>query len=446
MKNNRGSLTMTAFFTMLIFSLYGILLYARSASAYIRQSKSIETIKAIYAQDVPNAVQIAQSLGSTSTYIGEYCSVTFNANNGSEETNVDVIPGQLVDKPSDPIKTGVDFDGWYYLQESGTEENPVYTEYAYNFNSPVTSDITIYAKYKGEAVMMARNDNKAFWQSTYRKNISSIEFKQTDFSTIPSGATTWDVQADENCSRIAAYVENDGEGGYELTILSPNTIYANTNAGNYFYNFTNVKSIILDNFDTSKTINMYSMFRKCSELTNIDLGRFNTMNITNMSYMFRECNKLENLNLEAFNTSKVTNMMSMFTSCGKLTSLDLSAFDTSKVTNMQYMFLNCSGLTNLDLSSFNTANVIDMTQMFSNCKFTSLNISSFNTSKVINMQLMFYQCSQLTSINLSNFDTKNVTNMNNMFFNCLALSNLDLSNFNTSKVTDMSGMFIIVED
>ena len=53
--NKSGSLTITAIFTVLIFSLYGILLYGRSASSYIRQSKSIETIQNIYAQDVPNA-------------------------------------------------------------------------------------------------------------------------------------------------------------------------------------------------------------------------------------------------------------------------------------------------------------------------------------------------------------------------------------------------------
>ena len=61
----RGSLTMTAFFTLLIFSLYGVLLYGRSASAYIRQSRSIETIQNIYARDVDNATQIAGQLEAT---------------------------------------------------------------------------------------------------------------------------------------------------------------------------------------------------------------------------------------------------------------------------------------------------------------------------------------------------------------------------------------------
>lgn len=67
MKGQRGSLTMIAFFTMLIFSLYGILLYGRSASAYIRQTSSIETIQNAYSADVENAADIAEKLGATYT-------------------------------------------------------------------------------------------------------------------------------------------------------------------------------------------------------------------------------------------------------------------------------------------------------------------------------------------------------------------------------------------
>ncbi|MBQ9314758.1 MAG: hypothetical protein IJ220_07205 [Clostridia bacterium] len=69
MKKKTGSLTMTAFFTMLIFSLYGILLFGRSASSYNRQTSSIEKIQSIYSQDVENAPQIAEMLGAS--YSGE---------------------------------------------------------------------------------------------------------------------------------------------------------------------------------------------------------------------------------------------------------------------------------------------------------------------------------------------------------------------------------------
>lgn len=56
---------MTAFFTMLIFSLYGLLLFGRSASSYNRQTYSIEKIQSIYSQDVANAARIAEVLGAS---------------------------------------------------------------------------------------------------------------------------------------------------------------------------------------------------------------------------------------------------------------------------------------------------------------------------------------------------------------------------------------------
>ena len=60
MKNQRGSITMIALFTILIFSLYGILLFGRSASSFIRQSSSIETIQNAYSVDVENANLIVE--------------------------------------------------------------------------------------------------------------------------------------------------------------------------------------------------------------------------------------------------------------------------------------------------------------------------------------------------------------------------------------------------
>ena len=58
---------MIAFFTMLLFSLYGILVYGKSASSYIRQTSSIETIQKAYSAEVSNAISIAESLNATYT-------------------------------------------------------------------------------------------------------------------------------------------------------------------------------------------------------------------------------------------------------------------------------------------------------------------------------------------------------------------------------------------
>ena len=50
--------------------------------------------------------------------------------------------------------------------------------------------------------------------------------------------------------------------------------------------------------------------------------------------MFMECSNLTSLDVSSFNTSKVINMEYMFGGCTKLTNLDISNFDTSNVTDL----------------------------------------------------------------------------------------------------------------
>ena len=287
-------------------------------------------------------------------------------------------------------------------------------------------------------------------------DITKIQF----VATVPSGYT----QIGTLSTGLPVY---KGTTATEIAFVW-GKIMAPANSSELFYEMSNLKSVDLSGFDTSKVTDMYSMFYNCNALTSLDLSRFDTPNVTTMYYMFSGCSSLTSLNLESFNTSKVTHMSYMFYNCGALTSLNLKSFDTSKVINMSYMFSSCSKLTSIDVSGFNTANVKYMSYMFGSCSkltsidvsgfntanvtdmsgmfrscdaLTSLNISSFDTSKVTNMSYMFGFCSKLTSLNVSGFNTANVTNMSNMFWSCSALTSLNLSNFDTSKVTDMGYMF-----
>ena len=140
MKNNRGSLTITAIFTVLIFSLYGILLYARSSSSYIRQSNSIETIQKAYAQDVPNSIDIAKQLEASEPKIDEFYTVTIDPKNGTGIQMIHIIPGDLIEKPKNPEKIGFSFENWYYINSNGEEE-------VFNFTVAPTGNINIFAKY-----------------------------------------------------------------------------------------------------------------------------------------------------------------------------------------------------------------------------------------------------------------------------------------------------------
>lgn len=62
MRNEKGSVTIVILIAMLIFSIYGIVFYGNSASAYIRQTRTIEAIQKVYSKDVENAHKIVETL------------------------------------------------------------------------------------------------------------------------------------------------------------------------------------------------------------------------------------------------------------------------------------------------------------------------------------------------------------------------------------------------
>ena len=372
----------------------------------------------------------------------DYFTVEFDTSGATEIASQTVRAGRYASRPSDPTKIGNEFVGWYYLEEGGTEEELTYEEKEFDFNTAITTNYSLYAKYTGEAVLMARNDSKAFWQENIRTKITNITFEKGEISVPAEAITSWDVKADSKCADIKAYLEENQDGTYSLTVVSPYKIYSNQNTSGYFENFTSLKNIEFVNFDTSKAAAMNRMFHGCKGLTSLDVGKFDTSKVTNMYAMFSGCSGLTSLDVSKFDTSKVTTMSAMFNYCSGLTSLDVSKFDTSKVTNMYAIFNQCSKLTGLDVSKFDTRQVTNMELMFCYCeKLTRLDVSKFDTSNVTTMCKMFTNCTGLTSLDVSKFDTRQVTNMGYMFYNCNKLTILNLCKFDTSKVTNMSSMF-----
>lgn len=64
--------------------------------------------------------------------------VTFDVNGGSAIDPVSVASGDLLTAPANPTRAGYSFAGWYSDADLAS---------AYNFSAPVTSDITLYAKW-----------------------------------------------------------------------------------------------------------------------------------------------------------------------------------------------------------------------------------------------------------------------------------------------------------
>ncbi len=197
------------------------------------------------------------------------------------------------------------------------------------------------------------------------------------------------------------------------------------------------KIISVDNFGAMGWIDLSGAFYGCSNLTSFVGG--DTSNVTNMSSMFHENSSLVSLDLSHFDTSKVVDMSTMFKD-SIISNLNISSFDTSSVLNMTEMFRNLP-LTVLDVSHFNTSNVTNMTGLFYGLLVASLNLSNFETSNVTTMALMFKNMPNLVNLDLTSFDTSSVTSMYQMFISCPSLESLNLNGLDTSNVVSAYAIF-----
>ncbi|MBQ9313522.1 MAG: BspA family leucine-rich repeat surface protein [Clostridia bacterium] len=406
--------------------------YEKGETHWITDKGDVFVLKGFHVADdgrekyyLNERIYIEEELSSPQD-LKSFYTITFDYKNGTEVVTRRNVEGRLLKRPTTPEKEGYGFDNWYYREGL--------IEHVFDFTVPPTTDMELYAKYTGEAVL-----GKSI-PDPYRSQASKIQFIKDDFENIPNDAEVLDDLQKKNCARIACYAQGDGKGGYVITVLSPNTIYANSSMGHYFNGY--LETVVFSNFDTRDVTNMGGMFYACGNLKNVNLSDFDTSNVTNMGAMFYGCRNLNNIDVSHFDTSKVTNMSWMFGGCNNLTNLDVSHFDTSKVTDMQWMFVGCNNLSAIDVSHFDTKNVTNMSRMFEGCnKVSKLDVGGFYTNNVTDMSTMFLNCNSLTALDVSNFDTSNVTSMRSMFAGCNNLESLNVSNLNNAKVTNMNSMF-----
>ena len=90
---------------------------------------SVGTAPTFYTIDVNN--------GSSAGYnAARIFAVSFDSNGGSAVSSQQVRYGSKVVKPADPTRSGYTFAGWYTAKSGGSK---------YDFNQPVTGDVTVYA-------------------------------------------------------------------------------------------------------------------------------------------------------------------------------------------------------------------------------------------------------------------------------------------------------------
>ena len=156
-------------------------------------------------------------------------------------------------------------------------------------------------------------------------DLTSIAFEKS----VPTGYTQIGTIATSILVYKSTSVDTD------IVFVYAGKIKAPVDSSSLFKGLTKLVNLTFNNFDTSDTTNMYSMFM-LSKLSSqsgfianaiVNPEKVNTYNTT-----------LENLDLSMFNTLKVINMSAMFYGCKGLKTLDCSSFDMSNVTNLVNMF------------------------------------------------------------------------------------------------------------
>ena len=161
------------------------------------------------------------------------------------------------------------------------------------------------------------NDGTGNYHSdTYKSKITKIVISNK--LVVPNNVVEkWDVSKNQDES-VMAYAEDDGNGGYVVTICSDGKIYLEGSYGGFFSNFSALTSMDLSDFDTKNVVSMNGLFASCVSLTELSLNSFDTSNVTDMNSMFGGCINLTSINFKNATFDNVTSYGGAFSGCSKL--------------------------------------------------------------------------------------------------------------------------------
>lgn len=243
------------------------------------------------------------------------------------------------------------------------------------------------------------------------KTISKIVF-QDEISEPENAAYAYDVSESQTGTIMQYNVPNE-DGTYTAYIQSNNGFYAPVNSSYLLSIGSSLTSIEgLEKLNTSNVENMSSMFISDSNLTSVDLSNFNTSKVTDMSYMFFGTGMTE-INLDSFDLSKVTTFYSMFQS-SSATVINLSNKDLSSATNFSYFL--------------------------SGAKATELNINGISAPKLKYLYDL-YTMSNIITLNANNMKLEGITSINNAGMTPRTLKNINMKNLYAPSLISISKMF-----
>lgn len=184
--------------------------------------------------------------------------VTFDSNGGSQVDSQYVVEGNKVTQPSNPTRSDYNFEGWLL---NGS---------VYNFNSPVTSDITLVAKW----TEIVKNNYTVTFDSNGGSTVSSQTIVEGGKATQPNNPT-------RSGYNFAGWLLNGNAYNFNSTITSNITLVAKWTQKNYTVGVSRVDAYspdsILSVFEEGKQITVQSI--KYSDGTYLCSGTNTTVNM-----------------------------------------------------------------------------------------------------------------------------------------------------------------------
>ena len=397
------------------------------------------------------------------------CTITFNTNGGSAVKSQTVKPGGKVTKPANPTKTGHTFKGWY--SDKGCKT-------AFNFNTQVKSNITLYAKWEANKVKVTFNANGGSTVATQQVGYGSkakaptaptrhgYDFKgwysdkgltkAYDFKTAVKSNIT--LYAKWQRQEAYAILYSDGllcfQYGNEPdkshgTVVKSWTGFEGKTPADAPVSWSSestvrpwtlfgkdckaVKSVVVR--DRISVAYGYEYFDGLENCTSMDISKFDVSKATDLSCMFEDCSSVTTLNVSGWDVSKAEKLSSMFSGCSSLESLDVSGWDVSSGTDFRSMFYRCSSLESLDVSGWDVSSGTDFRSMFYGCSsLMAIDVSAWNISNATDISSMFEDCKSLTSLVLPKCGAGEYGMAGSIFNGCAGLTSLGLSEWNVENI------------
>ena len=381
--------------------------------------------------------------GKVATPVAKY-KVQFESNGGSAVKAQTVESGGKASKPGDPNRDDYKFKGWY--TDKGLTK-------AYNFNTTVKSNVTLYAKWEKIPPVYCVLYSDGLLSLQRGADIDSshggVIGKWVGFGG--SYSRPWDgyeekvrnvvvrdpIELPADSSRLFSGLKNCTS--MDVTKLNVSNV---TNMSDMFEDCESLASLDVSQWDVSSATRIYGMFFGCSSLASLDVSGWDVSKVTDMRYVFGNCSRLADLDVSQWDVSSATKLGNIFANDRALTSLDVSGWNVSHATDLSDVFSGCSSLASLDVSQWDVSSATTIYGMFFGCSsLASLDVSGWDVSKVTDMRYVFGNCSRLADLDVSQWDVSSATKLGNIFANDRALTSLDVSGWNVSHATDLSDVF-----